>query len=179
MSYLFNHINHMVGKKQQAHIPPETAFALGSQCEWNWHKHEIHMTNTSPNVRGHNATCIPPACVGASIWHCMVSLLKHYRVALGLAFGPQDILDTNMLVSATRFLVLGAAYPKWSPNMNGLGFWWNICFTIFRFAFYLKEQSIELHKHPFLSVGGCTRMGRGYRGDACSSPGDLQEGQLV
>ena len=56
------------------------------------------MTHLSPYSTGNR---IPPARVGARV--------GHYRLALGIigshwgvVFGPQEFLDTNMLVLATR-----------------------------------------------------------------------------
>ena len=46
----------------EAHIPPKNTFALATQRKRNWDKqYEMYMPNASPNARGPNAICIPPA----------------------------------------------------------------------------------------------------------------------
>ena len=54
------------GLECEAHIPPEMAFALGSQRKQN-KQHEMYMPNVSPNSRGPNATYIPPVLLGLAL----------------------------------------------------------------------------------------------------------------
>ena len=55
------------------------------------------MPNASPKGRGPNATYIPPAHVGGRLGKMGIAL-----GTLGVAFGPQEFLATNMLVYPTR-----------------------------------------------------------------------------
>ena len=75
----------------QAHIPPETALLLVTQCEEKVHKQaEIDMPIANPNVRGTQHDHIPPLMLG---------LMLGLR---GDALGLRGFLNTNLLVSATR-----------------------------------------------------------------------------
>ena len=69
------------------------------------------MANASPNARGPNATYIPPVHVGVELGVYVIALGK-----LRVALGPQEFLDTNMLVSATRKSRVGGIAQSESPT---------------------------------------------------------------
>ena len=70
----------------------------------------MYMTNASPNVRGPNATYIPPAMLG--LW--------------GFALGPRGFFDTNMLVSANAKVSHWADQQTRKPKARGFASQWNI-----------------------------------------------------
>ena len=81
----------------KAHIPPETTFALATQCEENVHKQaEIDMANAKVPNANRNYMYIPRAHVGSR---------RVSRLGLG------GFLDTNLLVSASQKSRIRAITP--------------------------------------------------------------------
>ena len=102
-----------------AHIPPETAFRLGTQREEKVHKqHEIDMPDANP-MR---------TCPTQTIFHCLVlglalGWLGFMLGILGFALGPrgfvlvpQGFLDTgtNMLVQVRGDVKINRLQPPYS-----------------------------------------------------------------